>query len=295
MTDLQSDIQSPSTAVLPVAGDKSGRVAYDLTRGRIAQVPEAGLPHITLEITSTSTVVLTAVKQVRPLRPEFEKHLPTLNLTDIDQLEQFALALFHLHSSWLFASDLPEVLPERIQRATVLRDILVSQVSALSKLNLVDGAVLNDLKGAVGHRNIATDVSGMAGLLRRNWPKVGTRVGITMAELDEAESLAGSILDALSQRERAEGEQADFNLERQKAFKLLIDTYDELRRAVTYLRWHENDVDRFAPSLFAGRGPRRKGDNAEPAQPGPQPAIPAPSAPQSTLPAGHPDSEPFTS
>jgi hypothetical protein len=45
--------------------------------------------------------------------------------------------------------------------------------------------------------------------------------------------------------------------------------YDELCRAVAFLRWHQEDADDFTRSLFAGRGGRRK---AEPTTDGPVPA-----------------------
>jgi hypothetical protein len=44
--------------------------------------------------------------------------------------------------------------------------------------------------------------------------------------------------------------------ERQRAFTLLVKTYDGVRRALTYLRWEMKDVEKFAPSLWTGRGRR---------------------------------------
>src|SRR4051812_24480570 len=86
----------------PSSGDKSARQAYCLVSARIAQVPEQGLPHLTLDIPGIVTVVLRAVKQYRTLRPEIVKCLPLLDLRDIDQLHHYARALFHLHTSWMF-------------------------------------------------------------------------------------------------------------------------------------------------------------------------------------------------
>ena len=46
-------------------------------------------------------------------------------------------------------------------------------------------------------------------------------------------------------------------LDRQRAFTLFARRYDELRRVVTYLRWHQGDADRIAPSLYRRRHKRR--------------------------------------
>ena len=45
---------------------------------------------------------------------------------------------------------------------------------------------------------------------------------------------------------------------RDQAFTLMMRAYDEVRRAVTFLRWQQGDADTIAPSLYAGRGGRGK-------------------------------------
>ena len=47
-----------------------------------------------------------------------------------------------------------------------------------------------------------------------------------------------------------------------RAFTLLTLTYDQARRAVIYLRWEQGDVQRIAPSLYTGRGGRKRVENA---------------------------------
>ena len=40
---------------------------------------------------------------------------------------------------------------------------------------------------------------------------------------------------------------------RARAFTVFVGVYDQARRAVTYLYWDEEAVNRIAPSLYAGR------------------------------------------
>jgi hypothetical protein len=50
---------------------------------------------------------------------------------------------------------------------------------------------------------------------------------------------------------------------RQRAFSLFIRTYEQARRAIAFLRFKEQDVDRIAPSLYGGRANsnhRRRGN-----------------------------------
>lgn len=60
---------------------------------------------------------------------------------------------------------------------------------------------------------------------------------------------------ALGEREQAPGNSAAVLL-RQQAFTLFVNTYDQVRRAIGYLRWSTNDAETIAPSLWAGRGKR---------------------------------------
>lgn len=59
---------------------------------------------------------------------------------------------------------------------------------------------------------------------------------------------------------------------RQQELTLLVQSYEEVRRAVVYLRWHEADADTITPSLYAGRG--RKAVAAEAPAPAPSPNPP---------------------
>ena len=64
----------------------------------------------------------------------------------------------------------------------------------------------------------------------------------------------------------------------------LVHTYDELRRMMTYLRWHIGDVDGLVPSLWAGRGGRKASTSdgfdtdgdVDGDDDGPSPATPSP-------------------
>ena len=47
---------------------------------------------------------------------------------------------------------------------------------------------------------------------------------------------------------------------RARAFTLLVRKYDECRRAVVALRWHEGDADAYMPTLY----PKRRRRGAEP-------------------------------
>ena len=43
----------------------------------------------------------------------------------------------------------------------------------------------------------------------------------------------------------------------------MVNGYSELRRGLSYLRWHDDDLDSLAPSLHAGRKRKKAGEPAE--------------------------------
>jgi hypothetical protein len=55
---------------------------------------------------------------------------------------------------------------------------------------------------------------------------------------------------------------------RARALSRLVRVYEEVRRMVTFLRWHQDDVDAITPSLWAGRHRRGRARDLEP---GPSP------------------------
>jgi hypothetical protein len=115
-------------------------------------------------------------------------------------------------------------------------------------------------------------------------------------------------LRAIGEKEQAPAVVADASARRARAFTLFVRAYDQVRRAVTYLRWEDDDADLIAPSLYRGRGaakpkadgdvaPAPSADKTAPATPSVA-TTPATTKPSSSsaqnVPVGHPNSDPFT-
>ena len=117
------------------------------------------------------------------------------------------------------------------------------------------------------------------------WAAVQSRSGVLRAELTRADELYHQIEAAFAQRGAATATSASASNLRQRAFTLFARAYDEARRAVAYLRWHEGDAEQIAPSLYAGRGKAKGNAATKPAQdanaaPPAQPAAPEPTTPR---------------
>jgi hypothetical protein len=137
---------------------------------------------------------------------------------------------------------------------------LYSDAVALVNRGLLNGDRLIEFKTAVGYKNLAFDLMGLAALLRGSWDQIVGKSALQLAELDRAELLGEQLVTAIGTREQAPAVASEVAQQRQRVFTLFLRSYDQVRRAVSYLRWNEDDVDDICPSLYAGRVARRKTD-----------------------------------
>jgi hypothetical protein len=93
-------------------------------------------------------------------------------------------------------------------------------------------------------------------LLQKNWPRVAGRTAVQEAELEEAERLVEQRLYAVGDRKNKREPIRKAKLVRAQAFALLTETYSQVQRAVTFLRWDAGDAEKLVPSLYKGRGRR---------------------------------------
>ncbi|HMI89019.1 MAG TPA: hypothetical protein VK550_33305 [Polyangiaceae bacterium] len=283
------------------------RDAYQSLLGEIRAVPPSALTPIIVDIPTAVTTALGALPEIRALRSRVVSEMPQLDVARFDKLEAYTLALGHAHALYMAASAPQESLDQIAEAATTLRETLLSDALALAQRNLLDGQRLEGLKGPHGFRNLAFDLFALAAMMRDNWSTISGKSATQLTELDQAETLADRILTTVGQREQGPAVVAASAEIRQRAFSLFVSAYDHARRAISFLRWNEEDVDKIAPSLYAGRttGKRKNSDTpaARPVTP-PEAAPGAPEAPKPSTPAtsnggatsasvGMPQSEPF--
>ena len=262
MPDDTTPSQPNPTSAVPRFRD-----AYEHLIDEIRKVPDEDLVTINIDVPTAVTTALGAVPQIRTLRPQIATDIPTFDLVRFDKLELYTLALGHAHTLHLAASSPPESLSEFSEAGTETRELLLSDATALAARGFIDGEKLKTLRGPHGYRNLAFDLFTIAALMRDNWARIVGKTAVQPEELDQAEMLADRLITAVAAKEQAPmvvAESADI---RERAFSLFVTAYDDARRAVSYLRWHQDDVDEVAPSLYAGRGSGSKRKPEPPAPP----------------------------
>lgn len=229
--------------------------AYESIAAELSALGEDELAQVNVDIMVAVTTALGCIPALRRFRAELVR-LPGFDVERFDKLETYARAAGHAHARHLRVTSGPDV-SSLVEAATRLREILLADASALGRRGLIDAAQLGGLKGPVGYRNLAFDLSALSSVLREAWPRLEGKTATTRSELDEARALADRLLTAVGVREQSASATSPSALARQRAFTLFIRTYDQTRRAFTYLRWDEDDLDELVPSVYERRASRK--------------------------------------
>src|SRR5690349_16106857 len=187
------------------------------------------------------------------------------------------MALAHAHRHWLGAVRPADPLEPLIEEATQLRENLFSDASALVQRRLMNGERLKEILGPIGYKNVASDLLVLASMFYEHFPQIEGKCVTTRAEVKRADQLAADILRAVGLKEQGTALIAETTDIRNRAFTVVINLYDQIRRALQYLRWNEDDADTIAPSLFA-RGARKRIPNEAPKPPAPTEPVQPPVA-----------------
>lgn len=290
--------QNASTPVSEPLRQPRFRAAYESLLPEIMKVSREDFLGVNLEIPAAVTTVLGAISEIKKMREECAEHLPKFDLMVFERIEPLARAMGYAHSRHKAASLPTMPLQELSERVVDVREILALDWSAMARRGMVDGKRLAELKGTTGFKNQAFDLLTLVAMMREVWPRIQGKTAVTAPELDDAESLADQLLIAVGEREQLPAVTAATADVRQAAYTLFLRSYDELRRAAEYLRWHEGTADALVPSLYAGK--KRKGSEVKAAAQEPQPAPaaeapaqPAPLPKNGGAPVGMPGSDPF--
>lgn len=255
-----------STAHLPPEdGAEDGQSfhdAYAMLAADITAIPEAECLTVNTDPLHAAIVAIGASKALRTLEPEIRTHLPTVDPSIVMRLLPAAKALASAHTHFVIASSPRLPIREFDEELSRFRTLFMGDVRALAARNLIDASRLSELKSPSGHMNLAVSVLALCAHLRRNWPTIQGRSGVTLEELDTAERLGARMLNAVVQRDHMPVPLIPATLARKQAFTYLMRLYDDIQRVVSFLRWKQRDIDTWCPSLYYNkrtRKPRKKG------------------------------------
>jgi hypothetical protein len=269
------------------------RVAHAKLAARIDDLADGELIAVNIDVTKAVTTVLGSNPEILALRQEMLDTLPGFDLSVVDDLETIARATGYAHALYLASSAPRRSLAELGNAVSQERALLMSDARALVTRKLIGEERLREFKGEPGYRKLAFEVMGLVALLREHWEVIAGKTAVQPEDLSRAAHAADELLVAVGLREQGPEQSHEATEHRQRAFTLLVKTYDEVRRGVGYLRWRQGDADEIAPSLYAGRGGR---GSASPVSEEPAPDEPEVGSEPTPakVPVGFPGGSPFT-
>ncbi|MCA9601975.1 MAG: hypothetical protein R3A78_13360 [Polyangiales bacterium] len=229
--------------------------AYESLLPEIQAVSEAEFVRMNLDVNQVVTLVLGSLPEIRAFRDAILA-LPGFEPNAMDRLEEYALASAEANARYFTATVAPQA-DASLAEAMELRESFRLSAAALVRHGLMDDARLSGFRGLVGYRNVANDVVAYAVLFFEIWPNIEGKTPFSHADLLHAKDVGTRLLYAAGLREQgAVHAEAELRI-RNQAFTLLARKYSEVRRAVTYLRWHEGDANSVAPSIYTVRASRK--------------------------------------
>lgn len=259
------------------------RALADL-RPTIEGLPTERLETIRLDIEAALVLALGVAPRARAFQEAARAQLGESFAAPFDRLEPAARACARAHADHLITLDGAEV-DQRVAALGEKRAILLLEAQSLVQQRRMPASLLGELNGGTGYRDMAFDVLQLASAFRKEWASIEAHTPVTSIELDESEALANVLVTTLGENGQADASASPSGELRRRAYTLFVQTYEEVRRAVTYVRWEEGDVDQIIPSLFAGRA--RKRDEEDVIAPVPNGTAP--------IPPGMPGAPPFVS
>lgn len=276
--------------------------AYDELLPELLAVPDEQLLPVNVDVMSAITTVADALPALSELCFEAEAPAsaarslgqPALRLEQLDQLEQYTLALGHAHL--LYCGSFSETLDVTLLAAELskVRDAMLAHAEALAVAGLLDGQRLRRiaLRSALhsAHRAVAGDVIALCATFKDHWPQLEDQTPYTLEEQYRLVRLALDLMAALGAQEPGPGGAGQSGVIRQRAFTLFASAYERVRATVQSLRASSGDADLVAPPLRTDCAwscrpltPRQLPGSAEVAPPPPASvASPVPSQPAGT-------------
>lgn len=253
---------------------------------------------INVDMPATLLTAIAALPRIAPFM-EVAKSLPNYDYSQFHSLREFTLALHSVQAKHTHAQTPPPELPIMLAEATRRRDIILADCGALIARGYMNAASVSEYKGLGGYKNVAFDLTGLVELMTETWPKIEGKVLFTREELEDNRLFALKFVESVAYRDKNASKVTELGDLRQRIFTLFFRAYDQVRRAIIFLRWDMEDADSIVPSLYAGRGGNSRRLSSEDEKSAVTNAVPAKEgeavkAEANSLPAGHPESSAFS-
>lgn len=246
---------SSDTESIAVTG--SHRKAYESSLPEILGLPKDEIQAVNTDVFMAVGRVRAACGRIQGLRGEVAAKLNDFDLKLWDKLETYSFALLYANTVWDIARKSIADLDDLTQQARKQFELLYAVVQVLVSRGLVDQFHLKVAKKRRGRLRFAYGLLGLVEVLRKAWPTVADKTGLTESELTHAEALGEQLARGVALQNAPIEQLKQLAELRDRAFTVFVRAYGQVRHALQYLRREKNDAERYAPSLYGRRRSRK--------------------------------------
>lgn len=246
-----------------ILGSDVGSTAYHSLEAEMLAQHLDSLVEVNLDVILAANTATGVTPEVEKYLDRIVDELPKFDSTQVAKLPRAALAVVFAHSMHAAATGKEDRLNPLYQEAVQLCDVLGDEARLQIKRGHLHPNALENLKGGQGYRNTQHDLQLLVGIFRNNQTNLAGKSMTTDEELARGEKLVSWLIQAVGLKEQGPAERARTAEMLSRAFTLFTRTYSDLRRAIAYLLWHDGDVDKVIPSLYAGRGGSKKKETTD--------------------------------
>lgn len=238
--------------------------AFLTKKAEILAHSDAGTPK-NVDVPRAVSHALAACARLEPVVQEMAEELPHHPIVYTRDLALYAMAAWYAHVE---AQPKPSTNLEALKtEATALRTDLLIASRALAHAGHLSPAILATVEKGSGDLDKANDLVALSAALSQVWSTVETKTAIQWSQVQRAATLGPELTVALGHRTGFSSSPTEAKQVRNKAVSLFLTACDQTERALTYLRWTEDDVRDYLPSPYSGgrtpgRGRTRPSDDA---------------------------------
>ena len=257
--------KTQSTVVEPIAAATSSAYqAYLETANERAAVTDAESVASNLNLGDCVITALGVSQRAKEHRTALCR-LPGFRASSVDRLDTYALAASCADGLYESAGDPPAGLADAVATGIKSRDRFVSAARTLADWGLFPADRLDAMRNATSQQAVGEDLIALGSWFLANRAAIENRCPATRADIDAVLALGKSILEMVASR--GAQYETDAANERRRVFVVLNGAYDEVRRGLSWVRWHEGDADEIAPSFHSHARVAKKGKSESPASP----------------------------
>lgn len=221
---------------------------FEAMKEEVAALPPHELLRVAFDAQTVVMTILGCRPNIEPYR-EAMLELPRRAAQAFDDLPRYCGALLHTHSVHGITLDPEEPIAEWVAALKKHHEALRATAEILGRRNLLNGAPRPEVARRASHADLIHHTLALTFLLEKSWDQIEGKTPYTKDSLASIERDALRLMRAVGARKQRISVRVATADTRRRVYTLTVRAYEEVRRAISYIRWFEGDADEIAAPL----------------------------------------------